>query len=82
MNQVTIYTTRQCPYCLMAKRLLSARGVTPFEIGIDGDDERRSEMLERSGRRSVPQIFIGERHVGGYDDLAALDHAGELRALL
>lgn len=82
MNQVTMYTTRQCPYCVMAKRLLSARGVTPVEIGIDGDDERRTEMLERTGRRSVPQIFIGERHVGGYDDLAALDHAGALQALL
>lgn len=82
MNQVTMYTTRQCPYCVMAKRLLSARGVTPVEIGIDGDDERRTEMLERTGRRSVPQIFIGERHVGGYDDLAALDRAGALQALL
>jgi glutaredoxin 3 len=66
----------------MAKRLLAARGVTPREIAIDGDEERRNEMLERTGRRSVPQIFIGERHVGGYDDLAALDHAGGLQALL
>lgn len=82
MNQVTMYTTRQCPYCTMAKRLLAARGVTPREIAIDGDEERRNEMLGRSGRRSVPQIFIGERHVGGYDDLAALDHAGGLQALL
>lgn len=82
MNQVTMYTTRQCPYCVMAKRLLSARGVTPVEIGIDGDDERRTEMLARTGRRGVPQIFIGERHVGGYDDLAALDRAGALQALL
>jgi len=81
MNQVTMYTTRQCPYCLMAKRLLSARGVTPVEIGIDGDDERRAEMVRRTGRRSVPQIFIGERHVGGYDELAALDHAGGLQSL-
>lgn len=82
MNQVTMYTTRQCPYCLMAKRLLSARGVTPVEIGIDGDEARRTEMVQRTGRRSVPQIFIGERHVGGYDDLAALDHAGGLQSLL
>lgn len=82
MNQVTMYTTGHCPYCTMAKRLLAARGVTPREIGIDGDDARRTEMVERTGRRSVPQIFIGERHVGGYDDLAALDRAGQLQPLL
>lgn len=82
MNQVTMYTSSQCGYCQMAKRLLAQRGLVAEEINVDADPVRRSEMVLRSGRRSVPQIFIGERHVGGYDDLVALERSGQLDALL
>jgi glutaredoxin 3 len=83
MKRVVVYSSRICPYCLMAKRLLSRKGVNYEEVLIDVDTARRCEMLQRSGgRRTVPQIFVGERHVGGYDDLAALDHAGQLDPLL
>lgn len=82
MPPVTVYSTRICPYCMMAKRLLTAKGVRYQEVMIDSDDARRVEMMERSGRRTVPQIFIGERHVGGFDDLAALDRSGQLDTLL
>ena len=79
---VTIYTSAWCGYCAMAKRLLDSKGVRYDEIPVDMDVTRRAEMEQRSGRRTVPQIWIGERLVGGYDDLAALERAGQLDALL
>lgn len=79
---ITIYTGALCGYCAMAKRLLQDKGVSFTEISVDMDPARRAEMEQRSGRRTVPQIFIGEQHVGGYDDLAALERAGKLDALL
>ncbi|CAN7516197.1 glutaredoxin 3 [Trinickia sp. LjRoot230] len=83
MNTVVMYSTQVCPYCQMAERLLKARGVEHVEkVLIDKEPERREEMMQRTGRRTVPQIFIGETHVGGYDDLSALDRAGELTPLL
>jgi glutaredoxin 3 len=78
-----MYTTEVCPYCVRAKRLLTARGVSEIEeIRVDLDPERRDEMMQKTGRRTVPQIFIGETHVGGCDDLHALDAAGKLLPLL
>ena len=83
MSPVRMYTTAVCPYCQRAEQLLHARGVETIEkIRIDLDPQRRAEMMAASGRRTVPQIWIGERHVGGFDDLAALDRAGELMPLL
>ena len=83
MAPVTIYTKGWCPYCSAAKELLSGKGVAFDEIEITGKEAERSAMMQRSGGRStVPQIFIGERHVGGCDDLYALDRRGELDALL
>ncbi len=83
MNTVVMYSTQVCPYCQMAERLLKSRGVQHIEkILIDKDPSRRSEMMSRTGRRTVPQVFIGEKHVGGYDDLSALDRAGGLTPLL
>ena len=83
MPQVLMYTTATCPYCIHAERLLASKGVTEVEkVRVDLDPQRRVEMMERSGRRTVPQIWIGERHVGGFDDLRALDQAGQLDALL
>jgi glutaredoxin 3 len=82
LAKIQIYTTQWCPYCRMAKQLLSRKGQRWDEIDVEAEPGRRDEMIERSGRRSVPQIWIGERHVGGFDDLAALDAAGELDALL
>jgi glutaredoxin 3 len=78
-----MYATGNCPYCVQAERLLAARGVTAItKIRIDLDPARRDEMMHRTRRRSVPQIYIGDRHVGGYDDLAALELAGKLEGLL
>jgi glutaredoxin 3 len=83
MTKVKMYSTATCPYCVRAEQLLKARGVSDIEkIRIDLDPAAREFMMTATGRRTVPQIYIGERHVGGYDDLAALDHAGELTALL
>ena len=80
---VKMYTTQVCPYCLRAKALLKARGVLAIEeIRIDLDPAARNAMVESTGRRSVPQIFIGATHVGGCDDLVALDQRGELMPLL
>jgi glutaredoxin 3 len=80
---IVVYSTPFCGYCSAAKRLLSSKGVEFTEVDVMMDSERRSEMIERSGgRRTVPQIFIGERHIGGYDDLTALDSSGELDELL
>jgi glutaredoxin 3 len=82
MAKIQIYTTQWCPYCRMAKTLLKEKGQSFEEVDVEAEPERRAEMVERSRRTSVPQIWIGERHVGGYDDLAALERAGELDALL
>ncbi|OOY42190.1 glutaredoxin 3, partial [Solemya velum gill symbiont] len=82
MSNIVIYSTAFCPYCDRAKSLLNRKGVTYEEIRIDQDRERMAEMMERSQRRTVPQIFIGEVHVGGFDDMAALDMAGKLDDLL
>lgn len=80
---VTIYTTPLCGYCLAAKRLLAAKGVAFDEIDLACAPERRAEMVARAGgRRTVPQVFVGETHLGGFDDLAALDRAGRLDRLL
>jgi len=78
-----MYCTAVCPYCVRAEQLLQRKGVSNIQkIRVDLEPERRQEMMERTGRRTVPQIFIGETHVGGFDDLAALDHAGGLDPLL
>lgn len=83
MAKVLMYTTAVCPYCVRAEMLLKQRGVTEIEkIRIDAEPGQREKMMERTGRRTVPQIYIGEVHVGGYDDLAALDRAGKLQPLL
>lgn len=80
---VLMYRSEHCPYCHRAEALLKARGVTEIEtILIDTDPARRDEMIERTGRRTVPQIFIGTTHVGGFDDLLALDRQGRLIPLL
>jgi glutaredoxin 3 len=78
MNDVTIYTTRVCPYCVAAKRLLTARGVSYQEIDVSSDDAKRMWLVEATGRRTVPQIFFGDESIGGYDDLAAMDRSGLL----
>ena len=81
--KVTMYSTTACPYCRLAERLLAARGVEHIEkILIDGNEELRTEMIGKTNRRTVPQIFIGDTHVGGFDDLSALDKAGGLMPLL
>ena len=82
MNKVLMYTTRVCPYCVLAKRFLANKGVEVEEIRVDEDPARREEMRARVQRTSVPQIFIGDTHVGGYDDMVALDRAGGLDPLL
>lgn len=83
MARVRMYATAVCPFCQMAERLLRGKGVDAIDkIRVDLDPQRRAEMMERTGRRTVPQIYIGETHVGGYDDLAALEHAGRLDELL
>jgi glutaredoxin 3 len=83
MPQVKIYTTAVCPYCQRAEMLLRKKGVTELEkIRVDLDPQRREEMMRITGRRTVPQIFIGSHHVGGFDDLAELDAEGRLDPLL
>ncbi|WP_283177140.1 glutaredoxin 3 [Gemmobacter sp. 24YEA27] len=83
MRKVEIYTTPTCPYCLAAKRLLTKKGVAFAEIDVSRDPDLRIAMTNRAGgRRTVPQIFIGQTHVGGSDDLHALEHEGRLDALL
>jgi glutaredoxin 3 len=79
---VTIYTTRVCPYCIAAKRLLQSRGIAYDEVDVTADPAKRAWLVEATGRRTVPQIFIGTEAIGGYDDLSALDMAGDLRAKL
>ena len=83
MSPVLMYCTAVCPYCVSAERLLRARGVTEIEkIRVDVQPEQRVAMMEKTGRRTVPQIYIGTRYVGGYDDLVKLEHGGELSQLL
>lgn len=82
-SNVLMYCTEICPYCVRAERLLRAKGVMEIEkIRVDLQPELRVAMMQKTGRRTVPQIYIGTRHVGGYDDLAALEHSGELAKLL
>lgn len=82
MPEVNMYTTGMCPYCVRAKMLLQNKGVVWNELRIDADPELMREMMQRSGRRTVPQIFVGDHHVGGYDDMAELDSFGKLDPLL
>jgi glutaredoxin 3 len=82
MSRIQIYSSAWCPYCYAAKRLLSAKGVSFEEIDVD-DTRARAEMIQRAGgRRTVPQIFVDGQHVGGFDDLSALDRAGKLDSML
>lgn len=83
MPKVVMYATGVCPFCVRAEMLLKSRGVTGIEkIRVDLDPQQREAMMQKTGRRTVPQIFIGETHVGGYDDLVALDRSGKLDPLL
>lgn len=82
MSKVEIYTTRFCPYCIMAKQLLGQKGVAYHETDVSGDDAARRMLRERTGRRTVPQIFINGKSVGGYDDIAELDRQGKLDPML
>ena len=83
MPRIAMYCTAVCPYCIAAERLLRSRGVTEIgKIRVDLDPTRRAEMMERTGRRTVPQIYVDDFHVGGFDDLSALDRAGRLVPLL
>jgi glutaredoxin 3 len=85
MARIMMYSTRVCPYCVRAEQLLAKKGIAADQIEkirVDDHPEQRAEMMRITGRRTVPQIFIGERHVGGFDDLAELDAAGELDPLL
>jgi glutaredoxin 3 len=83
MPRITMYATAVCPYCIQAERLLKAKGVVAIDkVRVDVDPSLRDEMMRRTGRRTVPQIYIDDFHVGGYDDLAALDRHGKLVPLL
>ena len=82
MPNVTVYSTNYCPYCMRAKDLLKRKGAAYTEVNVENDEEREAMIKRAGGRRTVPQIFIGDQHVGGYDELAALDKAGKLDPLL
>ena len=82
MNKVIVYSSDYCPYCSRAKHLLASKGVAFEEINVDGKPQLRAEMTQKAGRTSVPQIWIGAKHIGGCDDLYALERAGKLDALL
>ncbi len=82
MPKILIYTTKICPYCVMAKRLLNQKGVSYEEINVDGDPQLREEMMLKTKRRTVPQIYIGDLHVGGFDELYALEQQKKLDGLL
>ena len=83
MSTVSMYATGICPFCMMAERLLRAKGVSQItKIRVDLEPEKRLEMMQKTGRRTVPQIYIDGHHVGGYEELAALEHAGKLGELL
>ncbi|MGY6589069.1 MAG: glutaredoxin 3 [Wenzhouxiangella sp.] len=81
-NPIVMYATTSCPFCVAARRLLRERDLTWTEVSVDIDPDKRAEMMSRSGRHTVPQIFIGDTHVGGFDDLDALDQEGGLDRLL
>ena len=80
--QVTMYATDWCPFCVRAEKLLVSKGANVKKINVEEQPDRRAEMVEMTGRRTVPQIFIGDRHVGGHDDLVALERVGDLDAIL
>ena len=83
MAKIRMYSTAVCPFCLRAERLLNSKGVTEIEkIRVDLDSRQREEMMNKTGRRTVPQIYIDDTHVGGFEELAALEHAGKLDSLL
>lgn len=83
MAKVMMYSTGVCPYCTMAEKLLRSKGVAEIEkVRVDLDPARREEMMQKTGRRTVPQIYIGETHIGGFEDLSALEKAGGLDAML
>ena len=82
MPKVVMYCTASCPYCIAAEKLLAGKGVTIDKVRVDLEPQRRAEMAQKSGRRTVPQIWIGDLHVGGCDELHALDDAGKLDPLL
>lgn len=82
MAEVVIYTTQVCPYCVRAKQLLSRKGVAYREVDVSNDVEQRTQLVQRTRQRTVPQIFIGEQHIGGCDELYALERAGKLDTLL
>ncbi len=82
MKNITVYSTRICPYCVAAKRLLKQKGLEYKEIMIDQDMPQRQIMMQKSGRTSVPQIFINDKHIGGFDDLNAMNRSGKLDQLL
>lgn len=82
MAKIIIYTTDYCGYCKRAKTLLMQKGVSFQEINVEGDDETRSWLIEQTGQRTVPQIFINEKSIGGYDELSALDRSGELDRII
>ncbi len=83
MSKIVMYTSAYCPYCMNAERLLNSKGITDIEkLRVDEQPNLREEMIEKTGRRTVPQIYIGDTHVGGFDDLRALDLAGGLDPLL
>lgn len=82
MASVMLYTTRFCPYCVRAKHLLDSKGVPYSEIAVDGRQDLRQDLLKRTGQRTVPQIWVGDTHVGGCDELFALERQGALDALL
>lgn len=82
MPNITLYSSMMCGYCTRARMLLDKKGVDYVDIQVDRDPEQRAIMMQRSGRSSVPQIFVGDRHIGGFDDMAELDMDGELDELL
>jgi glutaredoxin 3 len=82
MAKVIMYSTQVCPYCQLAEKLLATKGLTPEKILVDLHPERRQEMMARTNRKTVPQIFINDHHIGGYDDLYALEQSGKLDELL
>lgn len=79
---IVIYSRAACPFCVAARNLLESKGATWTEVSLDAEPDKRAEMISRTGRRTVPQIFIGDTHVGGFDDLDALEQAGDLDRLL
>lgn len=82
MASITVYSTQFCPYCVRAKQLLESKGLAYEEVRVDRDPQLRQVMMQRSGRRTVPQIWVGETHVGGFDDLWRLNHIGKLDDLV